>query len=486
MNNEIRVRIAPSPTGDPHVGTAYIALFNYVFTRQHGGKFIVRIEDTDRARSTPAAEAMLFESLRWLGLEHDEGPDKGGPHAPYRQSERLAIYREHINTLLSNGAAYHCFCSSERLEQVRQAQMAVKESPRYDGLCRSLSLDEVRCRLEAGEPHVIRLRMPANGEAVWTDPMRGEVRIRYDLADDQILIKSDGFPTYHFANVVDDHLMGISHVIRAEEWIPSVPKHLHLYRCFGWQPPQFIHMPLLRNPDRSKISKRHNPTSILFYRRAGILPRAMLNYLGLMGWTMPDEREFFTVAEMIDHFSFERISLGGPVFDLEKLIWMNGKYIREFIPSDELLRCIREDVFGEEYLRKILPLVYERIETVERFFDYANFFFRGTLDYHFPDFVSKKVDRTMAAAVIEALLPKIDGLMDWNHAEIEAVLRRLVEELQVPGAAVFMTVRIAVTGRKASPPLFETMEVLGKEVCRWRLRDSLEKLRRAPDTAFAE
>jgi len=316
--------------------------------------------------------------------------------------------------------------------------------------------------------------------------MRGEVRIRYDLADDQILILSDGFPTYHFANVVDDHLMGISHVIRAEEWIPSVPKHLHLYRCFGWQPPQFIHMPLLRNPDRSKISKRHNPTSILFYRRAGILPRAMLNYLGLMGWTMPDEREFFMVAEMIDHFSFERISLGGPVFDLEKLIWMNGKYIREFIPSDELLRCIREDVFGEEYLRKILPLVYERIETVERFFDYANFFFRGTLDYHFPDFVSKKVDRTMAAAVIEALLPKIDGLMDWNHAEIEAVLRRLVEELQVPGAAVFMTVRIAVTGRKASPPLFETMEVLGKEVCRWRLRDSLEKLRRAPDTAFAE
>jgi glutamyl-tRNA synthetase len=467
------------------VGTAYIALFNYVYARQQGGRLILRIEDTDRSRSTEAAERLLLESLAWLGLTYDEGPGVGGPYGPYRQSERGTIYREHIERLLDLGAAYPCFCSVERLAEVRRAQMARKENPGYDGHCRGLSVAKARRRIAAGEPHVIRLRVPDEGEAVWHDPMRGEVRIRYDLSDDQVLIKSDGFPTYHFANVVDDHLMRITHVVRAEEWIPSMPKHLHLYRCFGWEPPVFVHMPLLRNKDRSKISKRKNPTSILFYRRAGILPQALLNFLGLMGWTMPDGREFFTVEEMIEAFSFERVQLGGPVFDREKLIWMNGKYIREHLSEEAIVRHLREEVFSEEYLRRMVPLVRERIDTFDRFVAYGDYFFTGELSYELADFLGKKVDRETVIRVFEALLPRVDALMDWETPEIERIIRGLVGELGVKGAAVFMPIRVAVTGKRATPPLFETMEVLGKEICRWRLRSALEFLRQAGEAGTA-
>ena len=282
----VRTRIAPSPTGDPHVGTAYIALFNLAFAKKHGGDFLLRIEDTDQTRSTVESEAQIFESLKWLGLDYDEGPDNGGNYGPYRQSERFHIYGDYAKQLVDNGTAYHCFCTQERLDNLRDRQKAMKKAPGYDGHCRALSKEEVEKRLAAGEENVVRLKMPYEGETVIKDVLRGEVRFENNLIDDQVLIKGDGFPTYHLANVVDDHLMEITHVIRAEEWISSTPKHIQLYRAFGWDEPEFVHMPLLRNADRTKISKRKNPTSLIYYRENGYLKESMVNFLGLMGYNV--------------------------------------------------------------------------------------------------------------------------------------------------------------------------------------------------------
>ncbi len=307
----VRTRIAPSPTGDPHVGTAYIALFNLCFARQHGGQFILRIEDTDQLRSTRESEQQIYDALRWLGIEWDEGPDVGGPHGPYRQSERGAIYKKYSDELVSKGHAFPCFCSAERLDQVRAEQQARKETPRYDGHCMHIAADEAQRRIAAGESHVVRMKVPSEGICVVPDMLRGDVEIPWDRMDMQVLMKADGLPTYFLANVVDDHLMGITHVLRGEEWLPSAPKLIKLYEYFGWEQPALCYMPLLRNPDKSKLSKRKNPTSVTFYQRMGFLPEAMLNYLGRMGWSMPDEREKFTLQEMIEHFDINRVSLGG-------------------------------------------------------------------------------------------------------------------------------------------------------------------------------
>jgi glutamyl-tRNA synthetase len=325
----VRVRIAPSPTGDPHVGTAYIALFNYAFARQQGGSFVLRIEDTDQTRSRADSEQMILSSLRWLGLSWDEGPDVGGPFGPYHQSKRLDLYAQHVRQLVDRGRAYPCFCTAERLGELRVAQMADKLTPGYDRRCRTIDPAEAAGRADAGEPHTIRLAVPTEGSISFVDRLRGPVEIAVAQIDDQVLLKSDGFPTYHLANVVDDHLMEITHVIRAEEWISSTPKHVLLYDAFGWQAPEWIHMPLLRNQDKSKISKRKNPVSLVFYRDAGILPQAMLNFLGIMGWSFGGDREKFTLDEMVEVFSWDRVSLGGPVFNLEKLRWLNEKYIHE-------------------------------------------------------------------------------------------------------------------------------------------------------------
>ena len=329
----VRCRIAPSPTGDPHVGTAYIALFNLAFARRHNGRFILRIEDTDQVRSHPDSEVAILKSLRWCGLQWDEGPDIGGDFGPYRQSERGGLYRQHADMLIASGDAYRCFCSRERLDEVRAAQKAAGLDWMYDGHCRDANVELGATRAAAGEQHVVRLRMPTDGETVVPDALRGSVTYENIRVDDQVLLKSDGLPTYHLANVVDDHLMQISHVIRAEEWINSTPKHLRLYEAFAWQPPVFVHMPLLRNADRSKISKRKNPTSLEFYQRAGYLPEAFVNFLGTLGYSMADGREMFDLADFIAHFDFSRISLGGPVFDLLKLRDLNGKYIRAMPPA---------------------------------------------------------------------------------------------------------------------------------------------------------
>ncbi len=325
-----RVRIAPSPTGDPHVGTAYMALFNRALADKTGGKFILRIEDTDRTRYVADSEAQIFAALRWLNLVYDEGPDVGGPVGPYRQSERLPMYKEAAALLVKEGKAYKCFCTNERLEALRKIQTAEKTKHQgYDGLCRSLTAEQIAQNEREGKPCVVRLRMPSEGDIVIADKFRGTVSFPASDQQDAVLLKSDGFPTYHLANIVDDQAMGITHVIRAEEWISSLPLHHELYKAFGWEEPVFAHMPLLRNKDKSKISKRKNPTSLLWYRDAGFLPEAMVNFLSMMGFSMSGDREIFTYEEFLTEFDLGKVNLGGPVFNLEKLSWLNGEYVRK-------------------------------------------------------------------------------------------------------------------------------------------------------------
>jgi glutamyl-tRNA synthetase len=475
-----RTRIAPSPTGDPHVGTAYVALFNLALARGHGGQFILRIEDTDRQRSQAASEKMILDALHWLGLTWDEGPDVGGPVGPYRQSERSAIYKEHAEKLVSTGAAYPCFCTAERLAALREEQKARKAAVMgYDGLCRRLAPAAAAERRAKGEAHVIRLAMPDEPSMVVTDLLRGEVRFERPQMDDQILMKSDGFPTYHLANVVDDHLMGITHVVRAEEWLSSLPKHVRLYRSFGWDLPVFCHLPLLRNADKSKISKRKNPVSLDHYRRAGFFPEAMVNFLALMSFSMPDGKEEFTFEEFVREFTVERISLGGPVFDLEKLTWLNGRYLRR-LSTPDLIGRLRGHLLSDEYLSKVLPLCRERIDTLEGFFDYASFFFVGEVSYDesaLRAMVPKDQAPLAVSKTLRALLEKaVDPLLEWNASAVEAALRGFAEGEGWPPKDLYMTVRLAATGRAATPPLFETLAVLGKEVCRRRLKRAAEVL----------
>ncbi len=476
----VRVRIAPSPTGDPHVGTAYIALFNYVFARKMGGQFLLRIEDTDRARSTKESEEAILRALKWVGLSWDEGPDVGGPFGPYRQSERAAIYTEHAKMLVDRGAAYPCFCDDARLEALRAQQRAEKKNPGYDRHCRQLDAAEAQRRQAAGERHVIRLAMPIDGQTKFQDQLRGELIFENTQIDDQVLLKSDGFPTYHLANVVDDHLMQISHVIRAEEWISSTPKHVQLYQSFGWEPPLFIHMPLLRNADKSKISKRKNPVSLDYYRDAGYLAEALLNFLGLMGFSFGGDREKFTLAEMISEFDWAKVSTGGPVFDLAKLSWLNGLYIRE-LSVDQLLDKLRQWRLSDEFLKRVLPLAHERMERLDQFVPNMSFFFTGDLDYgsSLMELVPKGRDPKSTAVALGDLADALDVVRPWTPAALEPAVRALADKIEWKTKELFMSVRVALTGRTAAPGLFETMEIVGKELVRRRLRQAALALKAA-------
>ena len=472
----VKTRIAPSPTGDPHVGTAYIALFNYCFAKKNGGSFVLRIEDTDQTRSAPEYEEAIMKALRWLDIQWDEGPDVGGPCGPYRQSERKDIYREHVQLLLDRGEAYRCFCTPERLAKMREERRGVAKTLGYDGHCRGLASRAVQANLEQNLPHVVRLKMPTEGDTIIPDRLRGDVRYPNDQADDQVLMKSDGYPTYHLANVVDDHLMGITHVIRAEEWIPSTPKHLRLYEAFGWEKPEFIHMPLLRNLDKSKISKRKNPTSIDYYQRIGILPEVMRNFLALMGYSLGEDREKFTLEELIEAFDIDRVSLGEPVFDLEKLNWLNGIYIREMTPED-LFDRIMEHQFSKSLIKSIIPLVQERIRRLDEFIPKTGFFFASELEYDTELLIGKKMIPADMIPIFEGLADEFDALRAWNCEAIETILREYGEKHDIKPRAYFMPVRIAVTGRQASPGLFETMEVIGKPLCQARMREAVLRLK---------
>ncbi len=474
--DEVRVRIAPSPTGDPHVGTGYIALFNYAFAKKNNGKFILRIEDTDRFRSTLESEKAILSALRWLGLTWDEGPDIGGPCGPYRQSERSATYKLYAEKLLSSGAAYRCICTSERLEEVRTRQLILKQPTGYDGKCRKAEPKAIEKAIQDGASFVVRLKTPNEGSIVMHDVLRGEITIAATEIDDQVLMKSDGFPTYHLANVVDDHLMGITHVIRGEEWISSLPKHVLLYEALGVKKPQFCHLPLLRNADKSKVSKRKNPVSLNYFKEAGFLASAMLNFLGLMAYSMPDGSELFSLTDFIEHFQLQRISLGGPVFDVKKLTWLNGRYLREKLSDDDVVHYLLDQLFLPAYMHRIVPLVKERLEKSEDFIDYADFFFRGELASNPEAYFIGNLDAKASAAAIEEILEKLEALVVFDSGAISAIVNDYCHQKGLKAKDVFMPVRMIVSGKKASPPLFETMAVLGKERCRMRMRAAVRAL----------
>lgn len=474
--SEIRTRIAPSPTGDPHVGTAYIALFNRCFAHRHGGKFILRIEDTDQVRSTDQSEQDILNSLKWLGLSWDEGPGIGGEYGPYKQSERSDIYATHINQLLDAGSAFHCFCTADRLSELRKQQMSDKAAVGYDGHCAHLDADAVAARVVAGEEYVIRMKIPEEGECTFDDMLRGPVSIAWSQVDMQVLMKSDGKPTYHFANVVDDHLMKISHVIRGEEWINSAPKHILLYQYFGWEVPVLCHMPLLRNPDKSKLSKRKNPTSIGYYQAMGYLPEAMLNYLGMMGWTMPNGEEMFSLQEMTEAFDISRVSLGGPIFDTEKLDWLNGKYLREELTDEQFAQRFAQWAFSTEKIQRIVPLLKQRVERFCDIADLGSFFISGNPFLTADLFEHKVLGTEVQLKVLQFSLWHLEGLKEWSREPIEISLQGLAGQLDIKIRDFLFPLFLAISGKAVSTSVIESIDILGLDVTRARLRSAIDIL----------
>ncbi|MGC3874031.1 glutamate--tRNA ligase [Halomonas sp. GXIMD04776] len=469
----VRTRIAPSPTGDPHVGTAYVALFNLCFARQHGGQFILRIEDTDRQRSTSESERMILDSLRWLGLEWDEGPDVGGPHGPYRQSERGDLYAQYAQQLLEAGHAFKCYRSSDELDELREARKAEGLHAALKPADLALPQAEVERREAEGWPYVVRMKVPSEGVCVVEDMLRGSIDVDWTQVDAQILLKSDGMPTYHLANVIDDHLMRITHVLRGEEWINSAPKHQLLYEYFGWQMPVLCHLPLLRNPDKTKLSKRKNPTSINYYRRMGFLPQALTNYLGRMGWSMPDEREKFSLGEMMAHFDIQRVSLGGPVFDLEKLTWLNGVYIREDLDDQGLLLALREWAFNEDYVSQILPQVRPRIETLSDVAPLAGHFFSGMPPIDERSFESITLERGELLKLLQFLIWRLERVSFWDKDSLLPEVKRLSNYFELKMKVFLAPVFIAITGSTTSTSVMDAMVILGSDMTRARLRHAI-------------
>lgn len=487
-NKRVRVRIAPSPTGDPHVGTAYIGLFNYAFAKHNQGDFLLRIEDTDRTRFSGDSEQQIFDSMKWLGLNYDEGPDVGGDKGPYRQSERFHIYKEYAEKLVEKGEAYYCFCTSERLQKLRDRQVAMKQAPGYDGHCRNLTAEEVKSKLEAGEAYVIRLRMPYEGETIVKDELRGNIIFENSKIDDQVLLKSDGFPTYHLANIVDDYLMGITHVIRAEEWIASTPKHIQLYKAFAWEEPKWYHMPLLRNADKTKISKRKNPVSLNYYREEGYLREGLLNFLALMGWSLGGDKEIFTLDEMIENFSFDRISLGGPVFDLVKLGWVNNHHMR-LKDIDELTKLALpyyiakgyykdENLSETEYnkLKRIVEITREGAQTLKELPELSSIYFEDEFELPIIDETMNKKERKSIEKLKSSLEAEIGkksiGLFvekmskqneDISEEEAKTILTELQEELGEGPGAVIMPLRAVVTGKARGADLYTVISIIGKK-----------------------
>ena len=486
MTKPVRVRYAPSPTGYPHVGNIRTALFNWLFARHSGGRFIVRIEDTDVTRKVKGAVKAILDSLRWLGLDWDEGPEVGGKYGPYIQSERLDRYRETAERLIAQGDAYYCYCSPERLEAMRAEQVKRKQPPGYDRYCRNLTPEE-RAKKEAeGITPVVRFKTPLEGQTRFNDLIYGDVVFEHSTIDDFILFKSDGYPTYHLANVVDDHAMEISHVIRAEEWLSSTPRHLLLYRALGFEPPQFIHHPMILGPDRSKLSKRHGAVSILEYREQGYLPEAMVNFLALLGWSLDDRTEIISRQELIAHFSLERIGKTGAIFNREKLDWMNGVYIRS-LTADEFFEAAQPYLMtdisagkalisSEEYVRDILPLVQERARTLAEVTELAQFFFVDELDYEPSLLIGENMNHQSAIQALTVAKQRLSQVQAFDANSLEGVLRPLAVELGLKTGQLFGTLRVAVTGRTAAPPLFQTMAVLGEKRCLKRIEAALQRL----------
>ncbi len=472
-----RTRIAPSPTGFPHVGTIFQALLDYVYAKQNQGQFIVRIEDTDRGRFVEGAEEAIFSSLEWIGIKPDESVVHGGNYGPYRQSERLDIYHQHAKELIDAGHAYYCFCSPERLDSVRKEKQAAGLPPMYDRHCRNLDPKEAASRAET-EPHVIRMKIPDNETIILNDIVRGEISFDSNTVDDQVIVKSDGFPTYHLAVVVDDHLMEITHVVRGEEWISSSPKHILLYRYFDWQPPQFLHTPLLRNPDKSKLSKRHGHASVKWYQEQGYLPEAVVNFLASRIWNHPDEQEIYNMDELIQKFDINNIHIMSPIVDLKKLDWINGLWIRSLSDSELInrLKPFKPEDLSDELLSQIIPLIKERLVTLAELEGLTSFFFR---EPEVDSAVLLKEAKTETASLktyLETVKRTLTNNSEWTIESIEAALRQVQQESGLKPRPAFMSIRLALTDSLATPPLFDVIHLLGKETCINRLDRTIASL----------
>lgn len=484
----VRVRYGPSPTGEPHVGNIRTALFDWLLARRFGGQFIVRIEDTDQSRAVEGAEQLILDALSWLGLDWDEGPDCHGPFAPYRQSERLPLYRTAAEQLIADGHAYRCDCSSERLNALRKSQQQAKQPPGYDRYCRERQVSEA-------QPHVVRLAMPRDGDTIVHDYLRGDVTFQNALLDDHVLLKRDGFPTYHLASIVDDHHMQISHVIRGEEWLSSAPRHVRTYAALGWPEPIWVHIPIIRGPDKGKLSKRHGATSIREYAAQGFLPEALLNFLALLGWSKDETTTIMSRDEILAAFDLDGLGLSSAMFDIERLREMNARYIRDLDPLDFLQR-------GKPYLERriertladadlerlvlIAPAIQERVKLMPEFADYTDFFYRdGPLDYPNAELMGRAY-RNKPWAALEAVEATLQALRqvkadDWTVASLELALRDLANQRGEKPGALFTPIRVATTGKRVAPPLFETLVTLGQARTLERLNTAAERLARPDD-----
>ncbi|MFS8112140.1 glutamate--tRNA ligase [Rhizobium jaguaris] len=466
----VRVRIAPSPTGEPHVGTAYIALFNYLFAKKHGGEFILRIEDTDATRSTPEFETKVLDALKWCGLKWSEGPDVGGPYGPYRQSDRKDIYKPYVEKIVEAGHGFRCFCTPERLEQMRAAQRAAGLPPKYDGHCLNLTAEEVSTRVAAGEPHVVRMKIPTEGSCKFHDGVYGDVEIPWDAVDMQVLLKADGMPTYHMANVVDDHLMKITHVARGEEWLASVPKHILIYQYLGLEPPQFMHLSLMRNADKSKLSKRKNPTSISYYTALGYIPEALMNFLGLFFIQIAEGEELLSMDELAEKFDPENLSKAGAIFDIQKLDWLNGRWIREKLSEEEFQHRVLTWAMENNRLREGLKLSQSRISKLGELPDLTGFLFKSDLNLDPSAFAKIKSTPEELLEILNTVQPDLEKILEWNVETIEAELRAIADRMGKKLKVIVAPLFVAVSGSSRSLPLFDSMAILGRSVVRQRLK----------------
>lgn len=482
INETPRVRFAPSPTGYLHVGGLRTALYNYLFAKKNNGSFILRIEDTDRNRYVEGAVENLIESLRWSGLEFDEGPGKEGDVGPYMQSERLDIYKKYAEELIAEKKAYYCFCSPERLQKVRDEQQKEKKQPKYDKHCLSLSDEEVQAKIAAGEKHVVRLNVPVDEHVKFNDVVRGAVDFSTEVIDDQILIKTDGYPTYHMANVVDDHLMKVTHVIRGEEWLSSTPKHVLLYQYLGWELPVFAHLPLLLNPDKSKLSKRQGDVAVEDYRAKGYLPEALVNFVALLGWNAGNDQEFYTMKELEDQFGLEQVNKAGAVFNVEKLNWLNQQHLMKK-PNEELLVQLKEELknsdFDEndvcdEYLLQVIEAMKERVSFVKEFLTNGSYFFVQPTE--FDEKARKKAWNEDSKENIRILSERFEGLEDPKKEDFEQVLRDLAKEKEVGAGKLIHPLRLVLSGVSGGPGMFDLVAILGKEESVKRMKYALENL----------
>ncbi|GBD86697.1 glutamate--tRNA ligase [bacterium BMS3Abin03] len=483
INETPRVRFAPSPTGYLHIGGLRTALYNYLFARNTNGKFILRIEDTDRKRYIEGAVENLLNTLKWVGLDYDEGPEVGGDYGPYYQSKRLDIYKKYAEELIEKGKAYYAFDTPERLKQLHEEQLKKNEQTKYDKFALTLPEEVIKQKIESGEPYVVRLNVPPDKSVIVDDLIRGKVEFDTNIVDDQILIKSDGFPTYHLANVVDDHLMKITHVIRGEEWLSSTPKHVLLYDFFGWEKPIFAHLPLLLNPDKTKLSKRQGDVAVEDYKDKGYLKEALINFVALLGWNAGDEQEFFTLDELIHKFTLERVHKAGAVFNLEKLVWLNAEHLRSK-PNAELLQMLREELKKSKYadlkiednkLLLIIEAMKPRVEFVKEFITKCPYFYEAPTEYD--EKVIKKRWKEDSPGLLLKLRDKIAQLDDLKKEDYENILNNLAEELNIGKGKLIHPVRLAVSGSGTGPGIYNLLYIIGKDECINRINRALEKIK---------